>query len=29
VSLHWSRRFEDDPANQWLRQRIGELFTER
>ena len=29
VSLHWSRRFEDDPANRWLRQLIGELFVER
>lgn len=29
VSLHWSRRFEDDPANRWLRKLIGELFAER
>jgi len=29
VSLHWSRRFEADPANRWLRQVIQELFTER
>ena len=28
VSLHWSRRFEADPANRWLRQVIRELFTE-
>lgn len=29
VSLHWSRRFEDDPANRWLRQQIVERFAER
>ncbi len=28
VSLHWSRRFEGDPANRWLRQLICELFVE-
>jgi DNA-binding transcriptional LysR family regulator len=28
VSLHWSRRFEDDPANRWLRQVICGLFVE-
>ena len=28
VSLHWSRRFEADPANRWLRQVITELFSE-
>ena len=28
VSLHWSRRFEDDAANRWLRQTIVELFGE-
>jgi DNA-binding transcriptional LysR family regulator len=28
VSLHWSRRFEDDPANRWLRQLICGLFVE-
>jgi DNA-binding transcriptional LysR family regulator len=28
VSLHWSRRFEADPGNQWLRQTIVELFAE-
>jgi DNA-binding transcriptional LysR family regulator len=27
VSLHWSRRFENDPANRWLRQLLTELFT--
>ena len=26
VSLHWSRRFEADPGNRWLRGVIGELF---
>ncbi|HAL38128.1 MAG TPA: LysR family transcriptional regulator, partial [Polaromonas sp.] len=28
VSLHWSRRFEADPGNQWLRQTIAALFSE-
>jgi DNA-binding transcriptional LysR family regulator len=28
VSLHWSRRFEADPGNQWLRQTIVALFVE-
>ncbi|MEJ5990641.1 LysR family transcriptional regulator [Ramlibacter sp. PS3R-8] len=28
VSLHWSRRFEADPASRWLRQLIVELFKE-
>jgi DNA-binding transcriptional LysR family regulator len=27
VSLHWSRRFEADPANRWLRGLIEELFS--
>ena len=27
VSLHWSRRFEADPANRWLREVLVELFT--
>lgn len=27
VSLHWSRRFESDPANRWLRDTLVELFT--
>lgn len=26
VSLHWSRRFEADPGNRWLRQRVLETF---
>lgn len=29
VSLHWSRRFETDPGNQWLRQLIVSLFSEK
>ena len=28
VSLHWSRRFEADPGNQWLREVIVGLFAE-
>ena len=28
VSLHWSRRFEADPGNRWLRGLIEELFRE-
>src|SRR6476661_556872 len=28
VSLHWSRRFESDAANRWLRQVIQELFID-
>ena len=27
VSLHWSRRFEADPANRWLRQAMVKLFA--
>lgn len=27
VSLHWSRRFETDPGNRWLRQLLIELFS--
>jgi DNA-binding transcriptional LysR family regulator len=27
VSLHWSRRFEADPGQQWLRQTIVKLFS--
>lgn len=27
VSLHWSRRFENDPANRWLRGTLVELFS--
>lgn len=26
VSLHWSRRFENDPALRWLRARVVEVF---
>ncbi|OWT64126.1 LysR family transcriptional regulator [Candidimonas nitroreducens] len=26
VSLHWSRRYEADPGNRWLRELIVELF---
>jgi len=26
VSLHWSKRFEPDPGNRWLRQAIVETF---
>jgi len=29
VSLHWSKRFEADAANRWLRQVIEALFSER
>ncbi len=29
VSLHWSKRFEADPGNRWLRQTIVDVFTER
>lgn len=28
VALHWSRRFESDPANAWLRGRVTALFRE-
>ncbi|HYP84362.1 LysR family transcriptional regulator [Variovorax sp.] len=28
VALHWSRRFEDDPSNRWLREFIVETFRE-
>jgi DNA-binding transcriptional LysR family regulator len=28
VSVHWSWRFEGDPGNRWLRERIVELFGE-
>lgn len=27
VALHWSRRFENDPANRWLREVLVELFS--
>lgn len=29
VSLHWSRRFEADPANRWLRELMVGLFVAR
>ena len=29
VSLHWSKRFEADPGNRWLRQVITALFSEK
>jgi DNA-binding transcriptional LysR family regulator len=29
VSLHWSRRFEAEPGNRWLRGVIEELYRER
>ena len=28
VSLHWSRRFEAEPGNRWMRELIEELFKE-
>ncbi|WP_213957887.1 MULTISPECIES: LysR family transcriptional regulator [unclassified Variovorax] len=28
VSLHWSKRFEADPAHRWLRQVMTDLFAE-
>ena len=28
VALHWSRRFESDPGNRWLRALVEELFRE-
>lgn len=29
VSLHWSRRFEADPAIRWLREQVVALFGEK
>jgi len=29
VSVHWFWRFENEPANQWLREKIVALFGER
>ena len=29
VSLHWSKRFEADPGNRWLRQVIEALFSDK
>ena len=28
VSLHWSKRFEADPGNQWFRQAVQGLYSE-
>jgi DNA-binding transcriptional LysR family regulator len=28
VSLHWSKRFESDPGNRWLRGLISDLFAD-
>jgi DNA-binding transcriptional LysR family regulator len=28
VSLHWSKRFESDPGNKWLRQAIVEVYRD-
>jgi DNA-binding transcriptional LysR family regulator len=28
VSLHWSRRFEADPGNRWLRETLARIFVE-
>ena len=28
VSLHWSKRFEADPGNRWMRGLIEDLFRE-
>lgn len=29
VSVHWARRFEDDPGARWLREKLIGLFGER
>ncbi|MES2184614.1 MAG: LysR family transcriptional regulator [Pseudomonadota bacterium] len=29
VSLHWSKRFEGDPGNQWLRSVVVDLLSEK
>lgn len=29
VALHWSKRFENDSGNRWLRQLLVELFLEK
>jgi DNA-binding transcriptional LysR family regulator len=29
VSLHWSKRFESDAGNSWMRQTLMDLFLER
>ena len=28
VPLRWSRRFEADPANRWMRQTMADLLSE-
>jgi hypothetical protein len=28
IGLHWHERFERDPGNRWLRERMLELFGE-
>jgi len=27
VALHWSRRFESDPGNRWMRETLMALFS--
>lgn len=29
VAVHWHERFEADPGNRWLRERVIELFADR
>ena len=29
VAVHWHERFEADPGNRWLRERVIELFAEK
>jgi DNA-binding transcriptional LysR family regulator len=29
VSLHWSKRFEHDPAHEWMRALLIDLYAER
>ncbi|MDO5625658.1 MAG: LysR family transcriptional regulator [Pseudomonadota bacterium] len=29
VAMHWSRRFDHDPAQRWLRERVTALFSAR
>jgi DNA-binding transcriptional LysR family regulator len=29
VSLHWSRRFESDPAHHWMRNLFIDLFKDK
>jgi hypothetical protein len=26
--VHWHERFEPDPGNRWLRERVVELFAD-